>query len=97
MLLAHHQHWPTGQYRDFAVASTRLLRALITQHDYRAAIDHLDAAIHAYRAAPSDRARHELRQSRKILRDHTRAATNASVLHTLRTQITAALQEATTP
>ncbi|MGO9386198.1 MAG: hypothetical protein ACLP4W_30085 [Mycobacterium sp.] len=97
LLLAHHQHWPTGQYRDFAVASTRLLRALITQHDYRAATDHLDAAILAYRAAPSDRARHELRQSRKILRDHTRTATNASVLHTLRTRITAALQEATTP
>jgi hypothetical protein len=97
LLLAHHQHWPTGQYRDFAVASTRLLRALITQHDYRAATDHLDAAILAYRAAPSDRARHELRQSRKILRDHTRVAANASVLHTLRTRITAALQEAATP
>src|ERR1700682_5034463 len=73
LLLPHHGRWPAGQRRDSAVAATRLLRALISQGDYHAATQHLPAAVRAYRAAPSDRARQELRTCRKIVRDRHRA------------------------
>ena len=81
LLREHHDTWPAEQYRDFAVASTRLLHALVTLGDYHAANNHLDTADRAYRAAPSDRARRELRHCRKIIRDRARA--NRSLpLHT---------------
>ena len=95
LLLQHDGRWPAAQRRDSAVAATRLLRALISQGDYHAATQHLPAAVRAYQAAPSDRARRELRVSRKIVRDRART-TKSLPLHTLRARINAVLQEDTT-
>ena len=96
LLLAHHGRWPAAQRRDFAVAATRLLRAFIALGDYHAAAEQLPAAVRAYQAAPSDRARQELRTCRKITRDRARS-TKSLPLHTLRARINAVLQEDTTP
>jgi hypothetical protein len=96
LLLQHDGHWPPGQRRDSAVAATRLLRALITHGDYHAATQHLPAAVRAYQAAPSDRARQELRTCRKIVRDRART-TKSLPLHAVRTRINDVLQEDTTP
>jgi hypothetical protein len=96
LLLQHDGRWPPGQRRDSAVAATRLRRALITHGDYHAATQQIPAAARAYQAAPSDRARQELRTSRKIVRDRART-TKSLPLHTLRTRITDVLQEDTTP
>ena len=92
LLLAHESHWNTAQRRDRAVAGTRLLRILIVQGDYRAASRHLSYAVDDYRAAPSDRARQELRVCRKIIRDRARSAQSPD-LQTLRTRINTVLQE----
>jgi hypothetical protein len=91
LLLEHHSRWPDEQYRDYAVAATRLLRALVVLHDYHSALDHLDTAARAYRVAPSDRARRELRHCRKIIRDRARADKSLPLL-TLRKRIEATLQ-----
>jgi hypothetical protein len=91
LLFEHHRRWPDGQYRDYAVASTRLLRALVVLHDYHSALDHVDTAARAYRVAPSDRARRELRHCRKIIRDRARADKSLP-LSTLRGRIEATLQ-----
>jgi hypothetical protein len=91
LLAEHHNRWPDEQYRDYAVASTRLLRALVTLHDYHSALDHFDTAARAYRVAPSDRARRELRHCRKIIRDRARTDKSLPLL-TLRKRIEAALQ-----
>jgi hypothetical protein len=91
LLLEHHCTWPDGQYRDYAVASTRLLRALVVLHDYHSALDHVDTAAQAYRVAPSDRARRELRYCRRIIRDRARADKSLPLL-TLRRRIEATLQ-----
>ena len=96
LLREHHDTWPAEQYRDFAVASTRLLHALVTLGDYHAANNHLDTADRAYRAAPSDRARRELRHCRKIIRDRARADRSLP-LQTLRTRIETLLQGDTQP
>jgi hypothetical protein len=90
-LLQHHNRWPDEQYRDYAVASTRLLRALVALRDYHSALDHFGTAARAYRVAPSDRARHELRHCRKIIRDRARADKSLPLL-TLRRRIDATLQ-----
>lgn len=91
LLLEHHNCWPADQQRDYAVACARLLRTLITLHDYHSALDHVDGAIRAYLATPSDRARHELRFCRKVIRDRARVDRSLP-LHTLRKRIEAALQ-----
>ena len=91
LLLQHHSRWPDEQYRDYAVASTRLLRALVVLRDYHSALDHFDTAARAYRVAPSDRARRELRYCRKIARDRARADKGLPLL-TLRKRIEATLQ-----
>ncbi len=96
LLLEHHSSWPDEQYRDYAVACTRLVRAFITLNDYRSALDHIDAAARAYRAAPSDRARRQLRHCRKIIRDRARADKTLP-LQTLRTRIESVLQGDTQP
>jgi hypothetical protein len=91
LLLQHHSRWPEEQYRDYAVASTRLLRALVVLHDYHSALDHFDNAAQAYRVAPSDRARRELRHCRKIVRDRARSDKGLPLL-TLRKRIEATLR-----
>jgi hypothetical protein len=96
LLLRHNGRWPAAQRCDSAVAATRLLRAFICQGDYHGAAQHLPAAVRAYQAAPSDRARQELRTCRKIVRDRTRS-TKSPLLHTVRVRINAVLQEDTTP
>jgi hypothetical protein len=96
LLLQHDGHWSAAQRRDSAVAATRLLRAFITQGDYHAAAQHVPIAVRVYHAAPSDRARQELRTCRKIVRDRARS-TKSLPLYTLRARINAALQEDTTP
>jgi hypothetical protein len=96
LLLQHDGRWPAAQRRDSAVAATRLLRAFIAQGDYHAATQHLAATARAYQAAPSDRARQELRTCRKIVRDRART-TKSLPLHTLRARINDVLQEDTTP
>jgi hypothetical protein len=96
LLLRYDGRWPTGQRRDSAVAATRLLRALISQGDYHAAVQQLSTAVRAYQTAPSDRARQELRTCRKIVRDRSRS-TKSMPLHTLRARINVVLQEDTTP
>jgi hypothetical protein len=96
LLLRHDGRWPAAQRCDSAVAATRLLRAFISQGDYHGAAQHLPAAVRAYQAAPSDRARRELRTCRKIVRDRARS-TKSLPLHTLRVRINAVLQEDTTP
>ncbi|MBB5166702.1 hypothetical protein [Mycobacterium sp. AZCC_0083] len=96
LLLRHAGCWPAAQRRDSAVAATRLLRALIALGDYPAAAQHLPGVVSAYQAAPSDRARQELRTCRKIVRDRTRT-TKSLPLHTLRARINAVLQEGATP
>lgn len=90
LLVEHHSNWPDGQYRDYAVASARLLRALVVLHDYHSALDHVGTAAHAYRVAPSDRARRELRHCRRIIRDRARADKSLPLL-TLRRRIEATL------
>jgi hypothetical protein len=96
LLLAHDGRWPATQRCDFGVAATRLLRAFIAQGDYDGAAEQLPVAVPAYQAAPSDRARQELRICRKIVRDRARS-TKSLPLHTLRTRINAVLQEDPTP
>jgi hypothetical protein len=96
LLLRHAGCWPATQRRDSAVAATRLLRAVIIQGDYSGAVQRLPATIRAYQAAPSDRARQELRTCRKIVRDRART-TKSLPLHTLRARINAVLQEGTPP
>jgi hypothetical protein len=91
LLLEHHSRWPDEQYRDYAVAATRLLRALVVLHDYHSALDHFDTAARAYRVAPSDRARRELRHCRKIARDRARTDKGLPLL-TLRKRIEATLK-----
>jgi hypothetical protein len=91
LLREHHASWPGGQRRDFAVASARLLRATIMVGDYRAAVELLPDALSTYLSAPSNRARHELRQCRKVIRDRVRA-TKTLPLETLRSKIEAALR-----
>jgi hypothetical protein len=91
LLLQHHCRWPNEQYRDYAVASTRLLRALVVLHDYHSALDHFDSAVRAYRVAPSDRARRELRYCRKMVRDRSRVDKSLPLV-TLRRRIEATLQ-----
>jgi hypothetical protein len=91
LLLEHDNKWPVDQYRDYAVACTRLLRALVMVSDYHAAVDHIETATRAYSAAPSDRARRELRHCRKIIRDRARADKSLPLL-TLRRRIEATLQ-----
>jgi hypothetical protein len=90
LLLRHAGCWPAAQRRDSAVAATRLLRAFIIQGDYSGAAQHLPAAVRAYQAAPSDRARQELRTCRKIVRDRGRT-TKSLPLHNLRARINAVL------
>src|SRR5271166_936303 len=96
LLLGHHHGWPAGQRRDHAVASTRLLRTFIVLGDYRAALGHMDVAVRGYLAAPSDRARRELRVCRRIIRDRARADQHFP-LRTLRRRIEATLQGDTEP
>lgn len=91
LLREHHGSWPGGQRRDFAVASARLLRATIMVGDYRAAVDLLPDSLSTYLSAPSDRARRELRECRKLIRDRDRATTTLP-LQTLRSKIEAALR-----
>jgi hypothetical protein len=95
LLLQHDGRWPAAQRRDSAVAATRLLRAFIAQGDYHTATQQLLGAVRAYQAAPSDRARQELRTCRKIVRDRARR-TKSLPLHTLRARINDVLQEDTT-
>jgi hypothetical protein len=91
LLREHHNSWPSGQRRDFAVASTRLLRASIMLGDYCTSLELLPEALVTYFSAPSDRARRELRQCRKLVRDRSRAITTLP-LRTLRSKIEAALR-----
>jgi hypothetical protein len=91
LLLEYHNRWPDEQYRDYAVASARLVRALVVLRDYHSALDHIGAAARAYRVAPSDRARRELRHCRKIIRDRARTDKGLPLL-TLRRRIEATLQ-----
>ena len=89
-LLLEHQ-WPADQRRDHAVACARLLRTFIVLGDYRAAVEHVDAAIRGYLVAPSDGTRRELRYCRRIIRDRSRADKKLPLL-TPRRRIEAALQ-----
>jgi len=91
LLLEHHDSWPDDQQRDYAVACARLLRTFIAVHDYHSAVHCIDSITSAYLATPSDRARRELRMSRRIIRDRARADKSLP-LHTLRKRIEAALQ-----
>jgi hypothetical protein len=87
---------PLARVTMMIVACARLLRAFIVIGDYHSALDHIDAATRGYLAAPSDRARRELRHCRRIIRDRTRAD-KALPLHALRRRIEAALQGDTEP
>jgi hypothetical protein len=91
LLLEHQDGWPYEQYRDYGVASTRLLRAFVMVGDYDAALYHIETATRAYRVAPSDRERRELRQCRKVIRDRARSDKGLP-LYSLRRRIEAALQ-----
>jgi hypothetical protein len=83
--------WPAGQQRDHAAAHARMLHLLIELGDYHRANEQIGAALNLYRAAPSHRARRELRHCREILR--SRARTNKTLpLVTLRSRIDTALQ-----
>lgn len=96
LLTSHVQAWPAGQQRDHAVARTRLLRALIAVKDYASAIEHTAAAVKSYQAAPSARARQELRLIRTLLTSLSR--TDRSLpLTVLRRRIADALQAESTP
>ena len=84
-------NWPAAQQRDHAAAQARLLHVLIELGDYHHANEHFDTALTLYRAAPSHRARRELRHCREVLR--SRARTNKTLpLVTLRSRINTALQ-----
>lgn len=91
LLREHHDSWPGGQRRDFAVASARLLRSVIAVGDYRTAVNLAADTLVTYLSAPSDRARRELRYCRKLVRDRARAASSLP-LQTLRKRIEAALR-----
>jgi hypothetical protein len=91
LLRDYHACWPSGQRRDFAVASTRLLRATIMIGEYDTAIEVLPQALVTYLSAPSDRARRELRKCRKLVRDRARVTTTLP-LQALRSKIEAALR-----
>ncbi|RDH76594.1 hypothetical protein DVS77_21175 [Mycolicibacterium moriokaense] len=91
LLREHHGNWPASQRRDFAVASARMLRASIMVGDYHAAVELIAETLVTYLSAPSDRARRELRQCRRLVRDRARA-TNSLPLRTLRTRIEEALR-----
>jgi hypothetical protein len=68
-----------------------MLHLLIELGDYHRANEQIGAALSLYRAAPSHRARRELRHCREILR--SRARTNKTLpLVTLRSRIDTALQ-----
>jgi hypothetical protein len=83
--------WPAGQQRDFAAAQARLLHVLIHLGDYHRANEHLGGVLTLYGAAPSHRARRELRHCLEVLR--SRARTNKTLpLATLRSRIDTALQ-----
>lgn len=86
LLREHNETWPSGQRRDFAVASARLLRAAIMVSDYRTAVELLPDTLVTYLSAPSDRARRELRHCRKLVRDRARG-TPILPLQTLRSKI----------
>lgn len=91
LLQAHLGNWPAAQQRDNAAAQARLLHVLVELGDYHRANDHLDTVLTLYRAAPSHRARRELRHCQEALR--RRARTNKSLpLVTLRSRVQAALQ-----
>jgi hypothetical protein len=96
LLREHHTSWPGSQRRDYAVASARLLRAEIMVGDYHTAVEQLPQTVSAYLSAPSDRARRELRQCRKLIRDRTRA-TSTLPLQALRRKIEEALRGDLTP
>lgn len=83
--------WPAGQQRDQAAAQARMLHLLIELGDYHRANEQIGVALNLYRAAPSHRARRELRHCREVLR--SRARTNKTLpLVTLRSRIDTALQ-----
>ncbi|WP_460691707.1 helix-turn-helix transcriptional regulator [Mycobacterium intracellulare] len=83
--------WPADQQRDHGAAQARLLHVLIQLGDYHRANEQLDNVLTLYRAAPSHRARRELRHCRELLR--SRARTNKTLpLVTLRSRIETALR-----
>lgn len=90
-LTEHVRTWPDGQQRDAAVAHLRLLRALAQHRDYSQALAHALPAIEAYRAAPSERGRRELRLLRQLLADRARSNRDLPMTE-LRRRISATLQ-----
>lgn len=91
LLQNHIENWPASQQRDHGAAHARLLHVLIQLGDYHRANEHLDGVLTLYRAAPSHRARRELRHCRELLR--SRARTNKTLpLVTLRSRIETALE-----
>jgi hypothetical protein len=76
-LLAKHRHgWTSSQHRDRAVAEMRMLHALIAVGEYAVALTAADAAIAAYLAAPSQRARRHLALAGTLVRDRRRRNRN---------------------
>lgn len=90
-LTVHVRTWPDGQQRDHAVAHLRLLRALAQARDYTQALAHTVPAVEAYRAAPSERGRRELRLLRTLLTDRARSNRDLPMTE-LRKRISTALQ-----
>lgn len=94
-LIEHLPHWPDGQQRDNGIAQLRLVRALAVTGDYSSALECVEDAVAAWRATPSARARHELDQLGRLLRDRSRRQP-ALPLNQLRGRIKDALQGGST-
>jgi hypothetical protein len=91
LLVEDINNWPEAQLRDHAVACARLLRVFIVLRDYHSALDHVPTTVQEYARTPSDRARHELRLCRRLIRDRARADKSLP-LQQLRKRIEALMQ-----
>jgi len=91
LLQRHHGAWTSQQHRDRAVADTRLLHAYIAAHEYQLADALTPTALTGYLAAPSQRARHHITSSAKLLHDRRRYDKNP-LLQTLAGRLKQATQ-----